>query len=68
MREKVNFAIERFSKNPFDPLLRNHSLSGGMKNFHSFSVTADIRIIFEEFDSYTFVIMIDIGNHDQVYK
>lgn len=68
LREKINLAIERFSKNPFDPSLKNHSLSGKMKSFRAFSVALDMRIIFEEHHGYALVIMIDIGNHDQVYR
>lgn len=38
-----------------------------MKGKRAFSVTGDMRIIFEEFDDYVLVIMLDIGTHAQVY-
>lgn len=33
----------------------------------SFSVTGDMRIIFEEHENYTMVLMLDVGTHNQVY-
>lgn len=31
------------------------------------SVMGDMRIIFEEFNDYTLVLMLDVGTHNQVY-
>ncbi len=66
-REKVLEAIQFFQVDPFDPILRNHPLKGSMQGKRSFSVTGDIRIIFEEYESYTLVLMLDVGTHNQVY-
>lgn len=67
IRDKVDFTIEKFFNNPFDPLLRNHELKGKLAGKRSISVTGDIRIIFEEYDNYVLVIMLDVGTHNQVY-
>lgn len=66
-QESVNTSIDRFRKNPFDPILRNHSLKGSMKGQRSFSAGFDLRIIFQERDGYTIVTMIAVGTHEEVY-
>lgn len=67
LKKKTVSAIEIFMKNPTDPTLRNHQLKGLMKGKRAFSVTGDVRIIFEEIDGYVLVIMLDVGTHNQVY-
>lgn len=62
-------ALERekiFKKNPEDPRLKTHPLSGKLKDFYSFSVTYQYRIMFalESDGSVTFI---DIGTHS-IYR
>ena len=66
-KEKVLTAMAQFGKNPFDPILKNHPLRGAASGKRSFSAAHDLRIIFEEFDGYILVIMLDVGTHIQVY-
>lgn len=67
LQNKVIAIIEVFRKNPFDPVLKNHPLKGELNGTRAISVAGDIRIVFEEHDSYVLVIMLDIGTHNQVY-
>ena len=67
IRGKADLAMEKFYRNPFDPLLRNHALKGDMVGRRAISVTGDVRIIFEEHDNYVLVIMLDVGTHNQIY-
>lgn len=67
LKEKTTSAIEKFTKNPFDQALKNHSLTGKLKGQRAFSVTGNIRVIFEEYDDYVIVLMLDVGTHPQVY-
>jgi addiction module RelE/StbE family toxin len=67
LKEKVNLSIERFYQDPFDPSLKNHALKGAMSGRRAISVTGDIRMIFEEYDDYVLVVMLDVGTHNQVY-
>ncbi|MBI2453349.1 type II toxin-antitoxin system mRNA interferase toxin, RelE/StbE family [Candidatus Peregrinibacteria bacterium] len=67
MKKKVLLGIERFTKNPHDKILRNHPLKGRLIGKRAFSVTSDMRIVFEEYNSYTLVIMFHVGTHNQVY-
>lgn len=38
--------LEQFTVDPFDPSLRTHKLSGKLKEFWSFSVDYDERVLF----------------------
>lgn len=67
LQEKTLRAIQRFAENPFDSVLKNHALRGKMKGKRAFSVTGDIRIVFEEYNQYVLVIMLDVGSHAQIY-
>jgi len=67
LKSKTISSIEKFSKNPFDSSLKNHALKGRLLGKRAFSVSGDCRIIFEEINNYVLVIMLDIGNHNQVY-
>jgi len=64
---KVDNAICVFMRNPHDPVLKNHGLKGRLQGKRAFWVTGDVRIVFEEFDNYISVVMLDVGTHNQVY-
>lgn len=66
-KQKVIATIKCFAKNPSAPQLRNHALTGRLAGQRAISVMGDMRIIFEEYDNYTLVIMLDVGTHNQVY-
>lgn len=67
LRKRVDLSIEKFFRNPFDPTLRNHALSGKMDGKRAISVTGDMRIVFEEYNNYVLVVMLDVGTHGRVY-
>jgi len=67
IQEKVRLVIGVFAENPQEPSLRNHALVGRLIGLRAFSVTNDIRIIFEERDGYAVVLMLDVGGHVKVY-
>ena len=68
--EKIKLIAEQkeqiFRKNPFDPRLRTHKLSGHLEEFWSFSIDYNYRIIFEFANKHT-IHFHAVGNHD-VYK
>ena len=66
-REKVLSTIQIFQENPLSQILRNHTLKGSMLGKRAISVTGDLRIIFEEHQGYTLVLMLDVGTHNNVY-
>lgn len=53
-------------KDPFQPRLRTHKLTGRLEGLWAFSVNFDCRVIFK-FISKTEILLIDIGGHDEVY-
>jgi addiction module RelE/StbE family toxin len=55
-KKMVLQVIEKFIKNPKDKSLRKHSLKGALLKNRAISVNPSLRIIFEEFDSYTLVL------------
>lgn len=55
-----------FRKNPFDPILKTHKLTGKLKDFWSFSIDRKYRIIFE-FIKKNEVVFHIAGTHD-IYK
>jgi addiction module RelE/StbE family toxin len=58
--------MEIFANNPHEPVLKTHKLSGELEGLWSFSITYDIRVIFEFLDKNK-VLLIDIGSHEEVY-
>jgi mRNA-degrading endonuclease YafQ of YafQ-DinJ toxin-antitoxin module len=58
--------LEQFTIDPFDSSLKTHKLSGKLKEFWSFSVDYDERVLFY-FTEDGKVVLVDFGNHEQVY-
>jgi len=55
-----------FTKDPYHPFLKTHSLSGNLKDYWSINITYQYRLIFK-FLSQNKALLIDIGTHDEVY-
>ena len=62
--------LSLFLKNPFHPLLNNHSLKGKYSYCRSINVTGDWRAIFSEISDKKerVVIFVAFGTHSQLYK
>ena len=65
-KEKLFNALRLFAKDPFHPNLKTHKLGGPLKNFYSFSLGYDCRVLFK-FTSKTEAYLITIGTHEEVY-
>lgn len=63
---QVENRIVIFMNNPNDPILKNHSLKGSKDGLKSFSITGDIRIVYQQITDEE-VVFVDIGSHNQVY-
>ncbi|HBW57218.1 MAG TPA: type II toxin-antitoxin system mRNA interferase toxin, RelE/StbE family [Oscillatoriales bacterium UBA8482] len=66
LEEKFWQKLEQFTVDPYDPSLKTHKLSGKLKEFWSFSVDDDERVLFY-FTEDEKAIFVDIGSHDEVY-
>jgi mRNA-degrading endonuclease YafQ of YafQ-DinJ toxin-antitoxin module len=58
--------LEQFTTDPFDPSLKTHKLSGRLKEYWSFSVDYDGRVLFYFTDDEK-AVFVDFGSHDEVY-
>ena len=58
--------LEQFTIDPFDPSLKKNKLSGKLREFWSFSVDYDERVLFY-FTEDEKAVFVDIGSHDEVY-
>ncbi len=58
-------ALRRFAVDPGDPLLRVHKLKGELRDYWSFSVDDDLRVLFRWEGEVAF--LVNIGSHDEVY-
>lgn len=71
LKEQIVEALILLSDDPFTPSLKSHKLSGNLEGFWSCSVAYDCRIIFnfsqDEQALEIFILLIDIGTHDEVY-
>lgn len=66
LEDLVNNRRKIFANNPKDTRLKNHKLSGKMKGQFAFSITGDIRIVYEVIGKNT-VRFLAIGPHEKVY-
>jgi len=63
---KTEERIKLFKNNPQNSILKDHQPTGGKKEFRSFWITGDIRIVYFPI-SKNEVLFVDIGTHNQVY-
>ena len=58
-------ALRRFAADPGDPLLRVHKLNGELRDYWSFTVDDDLRVVFRWDGDVAF--LVNLGTHDEVY-
>lgn len=58
--------IVLFVENSNDLSLKDHALTGKLKHLRSFSITGDIRVIYQRVKKDT-VLFLDVGTHNQIY-
>ena len=58
-------ALRRFAADPGDPLLHIHKLKGELRDYWSFTVDDDLRVLFRWDRDEAF--LVNIGSHDEVY-
>jgi addiction module RelE/StbE family toxin len=64
---RATHRLTLFQQNPSNPLLKDHALKGSDQHLRAFSISGDIRIIYQQLDQDT-VLFLDIGTHNQVYR
>ena len=67
LKKKYEKTILLLKSNPFHPSLRLHKLKGTLSEFYSVSIDMEYRIIVDFIIIDEKIILIDVGNHDEVY-
>ncbi len=59
-----------FIKDPFNSRLRNHQLTGKLKNYRSINITGDWRALYSsnKINKENVIIFEALGTHSQLYK
>ena len=65
LRKAVEEKFFILEKNPRDPRLKTHKLSGALKGFLAASITNEYRIVFHFSEGG--ILLFAIGTHDEVY-
>ncbi len=63
--QKFNNRLSMFLENPQNPVLKDHQLTGGKKEFRSFWIAGDVRVLYKVDGDR--IVLFDIGSHNQVY-
>jgi len=66
-KEQANKALTIFTRDPFEPRLKNHKLGGNLSGVRAFSAAYDLRILYREKNGHAYVLLMQIGRHDDVY-
>ena len=67
LRSRYARVIDDLKEDPFARHLRYHQLSGEMEGLQAVSLTYDYRIILTVLVTEKGVVLLDIGDHDDVY-
>ena len=63
--KRFDIRLKMFLEDPRNPVLRDHQLTGRMKNWRAFSIAGNIRVVYQlEGGNLS---LYDIGSHNQVY-
>lgn len=67
VRNQYQKTLELLELNPHHPSLRLHSLQGRLSGLSSASINMRYRVVLEMVIQDHDIILVDVGNHDQVY-
>jgi mRNA interferase YafQ len=69
--DQLDAALQRLEKEPYDPKLRTHKLSGDFEGCWACSAGYDLRVVFEfvrpQKSAQMEIHLLNIGTHDEVY-
>jgi len=66
IQEKFFARLSLLQREPFHPLLNNHSVDAAYPRWRSINVTGDYRALFEQVSDDTIVLM-KMGTHSELY-
>ncbi|MDQ6954204.1 MAG: type II toxin-antitoxin system mRNA interferase toxin, RelE/StbE family [Mariprofundaceae bacterium] len=68
LKQKTMTALMALEQDPFQASLKLHALGGKLKGLHAISITYSYRITLVLKISEHVVTLLDIGDHDDVYR
>ena len=68
LRPKVAAILRDLERDPFQPHLKFHHLTGTLKGVQAVSITHSYRITLTVMVTDKEIILLDIGSHDEVYR
>ena len=68
LRQALRDTLEEVSRDPFQPKLKLHLLSGNLGGVQAVSLTYSYRLTLQVRVTEQEVILLDIGSHDEVYR
>ncbi len=68
LRPRFARTLDDLQKDPFQPLLELHPLSGKLAGCYAVSLTYSYRITLTLMVTEKEIILLDIGSHDEVYR
>ncbi len=63
---KFKERLKLFIEDKSNSILKDHNLKGGKSKYRAFSITGDIRVVYEKVSSSS-ILLHDVGTHNQVY-
>ena len=67
LRSQYQKTLELLELNPYHPSLRLHILQGRLSGLASVFINIGYRIVLEFIITDKEIVLVDVGNHDQVY-
>ena len=68
LKPRFGALIEELQRDPFQPRLNLHPLSGRLAGCHAVSLTCSYRVTLTLLLSEKEITLLDIGGHDEVYR
>lgn len=68
LKPRFSAILTDLQKDPFQPHLRLHPLTGKLSGCHAVSLTYSYRITLTLLLTENEIILLDIGSHDEVYR
>ena len=68
LRQQYLKTLQLLELNPFHPSLRLHPLAGRLQGIHAVSINLSYRLTLELLVTDEEIVLINVGDHDGVYK
>ena len=68
LRQQYLKTLQLLELNPFHPSLRLHPLAGRLQDVHAVSINLSYRITLELLVTEEEIVLINVGDHDGVYR